>query len=208
MKKHDTRSDRIRKPNGINPERLHHRLKAGDVVPEQRMVSVKGVLTNLLKHKEGFIHLQFRRFAGCPVCNLHLQSFVRADEKLRKAGIREIVVFHSPEEELKKYESHLPFDVIADPAKRLYVLFGVEASPRSILHPKVWGAIVRAVFYSLKAVLRKRIALPPVGPHGGSLGLPADFLIASHGHIVACKYGIHANDQWTVNEVLNLADSC
>ncbi|WP_259464520.1 hypothetical protein [Streptomyces sp. TLI_171] len=23
----------------------------------------------------GLLHLQFRRFAGCPVCNLHLRSF-------------------------------------------------------------------------------------------------------------------------------------
>jgi len=24
---------------------------------------------------DGLVHLQFRRFAGCPVCNLHLRSF-------------------------------------------------------------------------------------------------------------------------------------
>lgn len=27
-----------------------------------------------------FTHLQFRRFAGCPVCNLHLRSFARGHQ--------------------------------------------------------------------------------------------------------------------------------
>jgi uncharacterized protein with PIN domain len=37
------------------------------------------------------IHLQFRSFAGCPVCNLHLQSFVRRHEEIREVGVREVV---------------------------------------------------------------------------------------------------------------------
>jgi hypothetical protein len=39
------------------------------------------------------------------------------------------------------------------------------------------------------------------------LGLPADFLIASDGRILAAKYGRHANDQWEVDELLQLAAS-
>ena len=44
-----------------------------------------------------------------------------------------------------------------------------------------------------------------MAPKNGSLGLPGDFLIASDGRVVASKYGAHAFDQWTVNEVLELA---
>jgi hypothetical protein len=36
------------------------------------------------------IHLQFRRFAGCPVRNLHLRSVVRRHEEVEAAGIREV----------------------------------------------------------------------------------------------------------------------
>jgi hypothetical protein len=32
--------------------------------------------------------------------------------------------------------------------------------------------------------------------------LPADFLIGSDGLVIACKYGDHANDHWSVDEVL------
>ena len=42
-------------------------------------------------------------------------------------------------------------------------------------------------------------------PAGGSTGLPGDFLIAPDGRVIASKYGEHAYDQWTVDEVLALA---
>jgi hypothetical protein len=50
-----------------------------------------------------------------------------------------------------------------------------------------------------------RRALGPVTPTGGLLGLPADFLIAPDGRIAALKYGQHAYDQWTVDELLDHA---
>jgi hypothetical protein len=37
------------------------------------------------------------------------------------------------------------------------------------------------------------------------LGLPADFLIAPDGRITALKYGRHAYDQWTIDELLDHA---
>jgi len=35
--------------------------------------------------------------------------------------------------------------------------------------------------------------------------LPADFLIARDGRVLACKYGTHAVDHWSVDEVVALA---
>ena len=40
---------------------------------------------------------------------------------------------------------------------------------------------------------------------GGPTGLPAEFLIAADGLIKAVKYGRHAYDQWSVDEMLELA---
>jgi hypothetical protein len=40
---------------------------------------------------------------------------------------------------------------------------------------------------------------------GGPTGLPAEFLIAADGPIEAVKYGRHAYDQWSVEELLELA---
>jgi hypothetical protein len=64
----------------------------------------------------------------------------------------------------------------------------------------VWGIARSAV-----AIVRGRGRAPSTNPHGGRLGLPADFLIASNGRLLACKYGVHAYDQWSVDEVLDLA---
>jgi hypothetical protein len=41
--------------------------------------------------------------------------------------------------------------------------------------------------------------------YGGRYGLPAEFMIASDGRIMAVKYGIHADDQWSADELLALA---
>jgi hypothetical protein len=41
--------------------------------------------------------------------------------------------------------------------------------------------------------------------NGGINGLPADFLIAGDGRVLARKYGAHAYDQWSVDDLLGLA---
>lgn len=152
-------------------------------------------------------HLQFRRFAGCPVCNLHLQSVVRRHPEIEAAGIREVVLFHSPADELAQHTAGLPFPVIADPAKRLYAEFGVESAPRALLDPRAWGPILRAIVRGVHQVARRREHLPARTQPGGRLGLPADFLIASDGRVLAVKHGAHAYDQWSVDELLALAGS-
>lgn len=151
------------------------------------------------------LHLQFRRFAGCPVCNLHLQSFRRKQKEIAAAGVREVIVFHSKADDLRQYVNDLPFAVIADPDKRLYVEFGVESSPRALLDPRAWPSMIRGIVHSLISIIRERQSIPSVAPHGGRLGLPADFLIATDGRVLARKYGEHADDQWSVEEVLTLA---
>ncbi|MDQ0377339.1 peroxiredoxin-like family protein [Amycolatopsis thermophila] len=148
---------------------------------------------------ERLVHLQFRRFAGCPVCNLHLRSVVQRHDEITAAGVREVVFFHSPADELRSYD--LPFAVIADPGKRYYREFGVESSRRALLHPRTWGAIVRGSALTLRGKFRP----PAARQEGGRLGLPADFLIAPGGEVLAHKYGEHAYDQWSVDELLTHA---
>jgi hypothetical protein len=151
------------------------------------------------------VHLQFRRFAGCPVCNLHLRSIVTRLADIEAAGIREVVVFHSGADELRTYTADLPLDVVADPGRALYREFGVESAPRALLDPRGWPTIVRAVAQELQAVLRRERPAPPTRPEGGRLGLPADFMIAPDGRVLADKYGAHLDDQWSVEELLALA---
>lgn len=44
----------------------------------------------------GLVHLQFRRYAGCPICNLHLHEITQCHDELADCGVTEIVVFTPP----------------------------------------------------------------------------------------------------------------
>ncbi|MET9758824.1 peroxiredoxin-like family protein [Streptomyces sp. NPDC006372] len=181
-------------------------IQPGSIVTGRRFVTVSGDSVTV-PDPERMVHLQFRRFAGCPVCHLHLRSVVRRHTEIEAAGVREVVVFHSPAEELHQHTADLPFAVVADPDKRLYVEFGVESAPRALLSPRAWGPVVRAVLRGGWEVIRGRGRLPAASQPGGRLGLPADFLIGPDGRVLAAKYGEHVYDQWPVDELLHLASS-
>jgi len=182
----------------------NHKFASGDVVNPRRFTTISGTEVGV-PDPSALIHLQFRRFAGCPVCNLHLHSMIRRQDEIASAGIREIVFFHSPAEELREHAAIFPFAVIADPAKEVYAAFGVESGARALLDPRGWGAIAGGLARSIPGVIAGREAAPSLNPHGGRYGLPADLRIAPNGRVIASKYGEYADDQWSVDELLDLA---
>lgn len=167
----------------------------GTSLPARKLVTITGVSVRV-PDPERLVHLQFRRFAGCPICSAHMHSLAQRHDELRAASVLEVVVFHSSAEDLLAYQEQLPFAVVADPEKRLYGEFGVESAARALLHP-------RALLAGTRTMARKRRYFP-ADHHTGHLGLPADFLISSDGHVRACKRGSHAYDQWSVNQLLGL----
>lgn len=169
------------------------RLVVGSSAPEIAAITLAGASVTV-PDRERIVHLQFRRFAGCPICNLHLRSVARRIDELRAANVREIAVFHSNADTMRPFQGDLPFDVVADPERRLYAMYDVTSSARSILDPRAWPAYMRGVF-------ARHRSSTFVG-EGGHTGLPADFLISPHGVLLAAHYGTHADDQWTVDEVL------
>jgi peroxiredoxin len=186
--------------------------------PDERIAMTKVSVEHVLNHRElvtingdpvripeaqRLVHLQFRRYAGCPVCNLHLRSIALRHEEILAAGIREVVVFHSSAETMLEFQGELPFAAIADPEKKLYAEFGVEKmSPMvtltTALSPRSWLAAGRA--------LRRAPSLRGAAGWGEEhLGLPADFLIGPGGQVLAAKYGKYVDDHWSVDELLDLA---
>jgi peroxiredoxin len=186
------------------PSVFLERLEVGSTVTERTLRTISGRSAEL-PDPDALVHVQFRRFAGCPVCDLHLHDFTRRHAELLNARIRELVVFHSTTQDLLEYESQLPFDVIADPDKRMYREFGVESSFWALFDPRVWLTILWAVLRSLVRIVRRGSPVPPLWPRGGRFGLCADFMINCDGRVVAAKYGAHAGDHWSVDEVLSLA---
>jgi peroxiredoxin len=143
------------------------------------------------------VHLQLRRFAGCPICSLHLRSFARRHEELVAARVVEVAVFHSSIEDLRKVHLNQPFAIVPDPEKQLYTELGVGTSASAMLDPSVWVAAGRALRAGASAD-------PSAGSGDGSFGLPGDFLIDPDGRIVAAYRGVHADDQWSVDELLQI----
>lgn len=173
------------------------KISVGDLVEHHVIETIQSSHIEI-PHQEHLTHLQFRRFAGCPFCSLHLHSFMARRDEVATAGIRGVVVFYSSAAALSPYFGNAPFAVIADPKKKLYVEFGIEPDWRAILNSRV-------VLPALRGVLTKGLRLPRIWKGENPLGLPGDFLIASNGRVLACKYGGHAYDQWSVDELLKLA---
>jgi peroxiredoxin len=109
------------------------KIKVADAVPTLQLVDLHGVDIPISNPKAKWVHLQFRRFAGGPICNLYLQEFIGRNAEIEAAGIQEVVVFHSPRELLLPFQRTFPFAVSADTEKKLYAQLGVDSSGFSIL---------------------------------------------------------------------------
>lgn len=172
------------------------KLTNGNLIPKQVWQDAYGHDVSI-PSPAGLTHLQFRRYSGCAVCNLHLQSFISRQQELNAAGIYEVVIFNSTREHILDDLPQSPFPIIADPRRYFYKEFGVETSPLAVFNPSVW-------LPAIKGALKFGVQLPR--DHETMNGLPADFLIDSQSKVIAAHYGKHAYDQWSIEELLSIAD--
>jgi peroxiredoxin len=169
------------------------KFKPGDMVPATTLQSVTGEPIKL-PDPNRLVHLQFRRFVDCPICNTHIAELRGRAREIEAADIKEVIVFHSSAQSIRSYQKDVPFVLVGDPKKALYKEFGVETS-FGFMSLKALGAVMRGIAHGHFGL---RLS-------GGPLGLPGDFLIAPSGQIKAAKYGTHAYDQWSVDELIALA---
>ena len=168
--------------------------KTGDILVPLTCEAIDGRAVSIPDPSTRFVLLCFSRWAGCPICNMHLASYKRRVQELEACGILVVIVFHSPTKDVRELRGDLPFTLVADPEKRLYRAFGVGRSLLFAAYPKAFRALRSEAAQGRKA---ERI-------HGGILGLPADFLIDRHGKFIAAHYGVHADDSLDVDEVFSL----
>lgn len=169
------------------------RLHPGARLAPRVLQAVDGTSVSL-PDRNGLIHLQLRRFAGCPACNLHLRSIALRHGELVEANVREVVVYRSPAMALEASASALPFALVADPTGSVRDDFGADRSLRAVLDPRAWPALVKGGALGLGGA-------PVTGED--PLAQPAEFLIDCEGRVLDCKYGAHADDQWSVDEILS-----
>lgn len=172
------------------------KFNVGDQFPAQTLKTVSGDSVSVPDPTK-LVHLQFRRFAGCPICNTHIGQLIKHAGKINEAGVKEVLFFHSSADDIRAYQSDVPFDLIADPGKVYYRQVDAETSWFYWMNAKT-------ILAALKSLIRFKFTLKM---SGGPFGLPADLLIAPSGRVVAVKYGKSAYDQWSVAELLSLAKS-
>lgn len=147
------------------------KVRPGDTIQIRDLVTVDGDAV-AVPDPTRLTHLQFRRFAGCPICSVHLQSVAARHGEITAAGIHEVVVFHSTPHELRSYTTDLPLDVVADPDKQLYMKFGAETSLRAVLDPRALAQVLKAMLAAGSSItpdalrLSQRLAaMPDQAPH-------------------------------------------
>jgi AhpC/TSA family len=156
------------------------KVRPGDVVRIRELYSVDD-RSIPVPDAARLTHLQFSRFAGCPICNLHLQSMVDHHGEIVAAGVRQVVLFHSTPDEAGTYARDLPFDVVADPDKELRgirsgnVVAGCARSARD-------GTSGQRTFSACRDGAGASLDPRPDPPHRGPPG-------ASGGHTVRPRRG-------------------
>src|SRR5258706_15503981 len=167
------------------------KLAVGDTVPVTTFTTFKGEIVSLENWNTRLVHLQFRRHAGCLICDLHLRSIMKREDELTNIGVSEIVFFHSNPEELKKHTSYHPFPCIADPTKTMYKKFGTEEG-KGIADSFTWhvaGALLSAVGSAMVDLVKGERQLAPLRPMGGRDQFPADLLVNKTWTVFPLKYG-------------------
>ena len=170
------------------------KLKVGDIFPVRALESVTGEPITI-PAPDRLVHIQFRRWVGCPICNTHVGQLLKRADDFAATGVREVLLFHSTAEDIRAFQMDVPFDLVADTTKTHYKEVGAESS--------LWYWLsVKTLRAAILGMARLRLTLRMTN---GPFGLPAEFLVAPSGRVVAAKYGRSAYDQWTVDELLALA---
>lgn len=116
------------------------KFKLGDMLPTRVMEGVGGEAIELPDPKL-LIHLQFRRFVDCPICNTHIAEFRKRAREIDAAGIKEVIVFHSSPKSIRSYQQDVPFLMVGDPKKVHYKEFGVETSLGFMSLKALWDSL-------------------------------------------------------------------
>ena len=95
------------------------KFKTGDMLRPTVMEAVTGEAINLPDPKR-LVHLQFRRFVDCPICNTHIAGFRKRAREIEAAGVKEVIVFHSSPKSICSYQKNVPFLMVDDPTKVFY----------------------------------------------------------------------------------------
>ncbi len=174
------------------------KLRIGDRAPAAVLEALDGSRLDCSR-PGGPVVVSFTRYAGCPVCQLHVARIAAAMPEFRARSCGVWMVFQSTPARLQAAmaEWQPGFAAVADPTARLYDAFGAAASLAGYVHPRSLLALGRAT------VAGKR--------HGRFEGretqMPADFVLDHAGGIILAHQGRDVGDDTPVAALLAAVDS-
>jgi peroxiredoxin len=160
-------------------------LCVGDRAPTVVMEALDGTRLDCSR-PGGPVVVSFTRYAGCPVCQLHVGRVAAAMPEFRARSCGVWMVFQSTPERLQEAMAlwQPGFAAVADPAARWYDAFGVAPSLAGYVHPR-----------SLLALARATLAGKRHGQfEGRETQMPADFVLDRAGRIAFAHYGRDVGD--------------
>ncbi|MES2749296.1 MAG: redoxin domain-containing protein [Patescibacteria group bacterium] len=174
------------------------KLKDGDVAPYFSVVDINGGKVEINKDNGKKILLSFFRYSGCPWCNLAIYRLTEMAPELESQGVKVVCFVQSKQEDIVKnvinrHDVKPPFNLVPDPDKIIYGLYGVEES--ALKYFTSLRKLPEWIYSSYKLHYKQ----PEVD---GSVTLvPAQFLIDSDGTIIKVHYGTDYADDMTYSEI-------
>ena len=150
------------------------------------------------------IYLSFFRNTACPFCNLRAYQIIKMVPRLYDK-IKLIFIFESQKEYLlnSSFTDNLKhINVISDPEKELYQLYGVESSALK----KISSVLSSKYASHLKAVKDLNLQINKDEKGVDKNLIPADFLINEAQEIVTLHYGKTLTDRMDEEIIVRFAE--
>ena len=178
------------------------KLQAGQPARDFQVTDIHGNPVRLNDYAGKKLMLSFYRYASCPLCNLRVHDLIRHQPEFRARGLHMLAVFQSPAESIQRYvgKQLAPFPIVADPARSLYRLYGVEPS---------WAGFGKAMLFKLPMAFEAVIGngFLPGRMEGDKAMIPADFLIGPDLVVRDAFYGKDIGDHMPIRDVENFLKS-
>lgn len=171
------------------PTNKKARLTNGQAVPTFTATAVDGTVIDSSDLEEQYTLLSFFRYAGCPFCDLTLIKLVERYQNFALRGLKVVAFFQSPKSDVEEYVSRRqpPFQIVADPDKKIYDLFRVESSKVGLLASLPAAATVGV------AIAQGKTSQPKIT--GDSFLMPAQFLVGPDLTLRNTHYGTNFGDK-------------
>ena len=167
----------------------------GDAAPDFAVTDARGETLSSAGLRGRKVILIFLRHLGCPICRMELATLKRRQDELAERGAVAIVFVESADESVRAFagRNDVRFHLVADPARKLYDLFGVgRGGLGAYFAPK---AALSAIKATLSGHLHGRC-------EGSELQLPGDFVLDENGRLLYARRGKHIADNAPLDELL------